>query len=122
MDTLWQALFENGVVIDVTHIGDDDAVAVKAVADILVDGEGTYYEAVGTSKRDKHDPADHAIGVKLAAGRAIRDLGRQIHRDAQELVRRQSDKAAEQKKAQEKALKAKKKRAKELRKRLAQDD
>lgn len=69
--------------INVAHT--DEATVVTATAVIA----GTVYETVESSKKDERDKANSEIGIKLAAGRAIRQLGRNILRDANDLVRQQ---------------------------------
>ena len=69
------------VQVEVLHT--DDATIVRASA--LVGG--TIFEATESSKRDHLDKPNTEIGVKLATGRAIRKLGRQILHDANALVR-----------------------------------
>jgi len=69
--------------IDVAHT--DEATVVTATAVVA----GTVYEVAESSKKDDKDRANAEIGIKLAAGRAIRQLGRNILRDANDLVRKQ---------------------------------
>lgn len=81
-------------------VGNDDAVVAKATINFF--GGEDYVSVTESSKRDAGDPVNHEIGTKLAIGRALRQLGRELLRDAQEGVREQ----ARVKKAQEEAAAA----------------
>jgi hypothetical protein len=59
-------------------IATDDVVAVEV--DAVVDGFN-FYSAKGVARRDAADEPNVSIGLKLALGRAIRQLGRDILHD-----------------------------------------
>jgi len=65
-----------------------DEKAEVVTAEVGVDVDGVFYSAVGTSKTAHPDKFDPEIGVKIATGRAIRQLGRNILKDGQDEVHR----------------------------------
>jgi hypothetical protein len=94
---------------------DSDVIAVEVEA--VVNGFD-YYFAKAASRRHPEDKQDSELGTKLAVGRAIRQIGRDILRDAQERVR-ENDKALDsQKQASEDARKKKEQRTRQIRKQL----
>lgn len=64
--------------------GNGDVTVVKASLEL---DNYEVFEAVGASRRDPQDSKNNEIGVKLALGRAIRQIGRDILREAQDGVR-----------------------------------
>lgn len=64
-----------------THAPDCTIVEVMATVGY------TDYTAIGSSKRDPIDDYDPEIGVELAMGRAIRQLGREILKNANAGIR-----------------------------------
>lgn len=78
--------------VELIFIGNNDVTAV--VANI-----GPYL-AVGTSRRDPADKADPVIGANLAAGRAIRQLGRHILSETNKAIRQAAYAAERQREAQ----------------------
>lgn len=106
----YAALFgdEPTVGLSATVLNDGNDVFVAKVTASL-DGY-LHFEATGSSRRDPSDPENYELGLKLAVGRALRDLGRQIHREAQEDIRIQSDKDKRQAEAQAEAHKRKNER------------
>jgi hypothetical protein len=74
------------VQLHINVLGTDDVVVAQAQAVI----EGTdVFTATGSSRRDPSDPVSYETGAKLAIGRAVRQLGRNILHDGQDLVRAQ---------------------------------
>lgn len=76
---------DEGITIDKV-VKADGVVAVQVSATIDVGYTVDEYVATGAAKCDPRDKADPEIGTKLALGRAIRQLGRDILKDAQNLV------------------------------------
>jgi hypothetical protein len=104
--------------VTVTILTDGDVTVVKAGVILDYDSNSSWfsdYEVVESSRRNPGDPENDEIGVKLAVGRAIRSLGRMIHRDAQESVREQAEREDKQREAAERAALAKAARAAEIR-------
>lgn len=75
---------EPSAVMSIKVHGTGDVTVVKAELDI--DGYEIFI-STGASRRDPNDLRNNEIGVKLALGRAIRQIGRDILREAQEGVR-----------------------------------
>jgi hypothetical protein len=100
--------------VGIQLIGDEDATVVKASAWIGDD----YYESVGSARRDPRDIPNASIGLNLAVGRAIRQLGRDILSDGQERVREADEFSKRQAEAGAEARKRKDERAKALKKQL----
>lgn len=82
-------------------LGTDDVVVAEA--EIVLDGGYEYYAARSSSRRDPSDAPNSEIGTKLAIGRAVRQLGREILKDGQSLVREQERARRKQAEAAEKA-------------------
>lgn len=78
--------------VELTIVGNQDAkVAIATIGD---------WSAIGVSKRDPEDKPNEAIGEALAAGRAIRQLGRKILSDTNKEIRQEAYAAQQQKIAQ----------------------
>jgi hypothetical protein len=73
----------------------DDA----AIADLFVSVDGIMYGAQGTSRRNPTDPINDAVGSRLATARALKQIARQMTRDAYAEV----DEVARQQRAQSEA-------------------
>ena len=72
------------VTAEINLIGTDDAVAAEIEVEI------DYFEAYkvkAVSRRDEKDNPNNEIGAKLALGRAFRQLGRELLKEAQGMVR-----------------------------------
>lgn len=82
-------------------VATDDVVAAEVGAWVGPE----LYTAEGTSKRDKKDKPDTTVGLKLALGRAIRQLGRNILHDGQLAVHEADKLRQAQAKAGEEARK-----------------
>lgn len=95
-----------------TVITGKSSVAVEA--ETILDG--VIYSASGTSKCDPVDSFDYEIGLQLATGRAIRQLGRDIYKAGNDRVKQNDRIRAKQKAEQEKLLKIKQTKARLARK------
>lgn len=74
---------------------------VVAEADIWLEDSSEYYTSKASSRRDPSDTPNSETGLKLALGRAIRQLGREILKDGQALVRQAEVKRQAQEQAAE---------------------
>lgn len=92
----------------------DDVVGVVVEAQVGYD----LFVANGVAKRDPGDDANTEIGLKLAMGRAVRQLGREILKDANRLVSEAAAVKQSQDKAREAARKRKAARARAAKKAL----
>lgn len=97
------------VEVGINSITDGDVVAVEATA--WINGVDLY-KVSASSRRDPHDPCNPEIGVKLAVGRALRQLGREILKEGQDGVRRQDKARRTQELASQEARNRKEKRRK----------
>jgi hypothetical protein len=93
--------------LEVLHT--DDATVVRATAIV----GNTEFQATASSRRDKQDNPNAEIGVKLAVGRAIRQLGRDILHDANALVHMQDEARASREAAKARIKEERERRAKE---------
>jgi hypothetical protein len=77
---------------DATRVGGVTTVVVSCQVNRPVDADGTAeareYVAAGASVCDQRDARDPHLGLRLALGRAVKDLGAQIKRDAWRDVQR----------------------------------
>ena len=92
--------------INVFLSGDESAITAQAIY------KDEFVEVVtnASSKRMNGDPFDARIGMHLAAGRAIRDLGRALLRNGNDLVKMEATRqrmAEEHRRAQDKERKRK---------------
>lgn len=94
-------------------ISTDDATAVEIAVWI---NENELFLAKAVSRRDPIDPVNPEIGLKLALGRAIRQLGRDILKEANMLVSEQDERRKRQTEASDRAHSLKIKRAQEAKK------
>jgi uncharacterized protein DUF1876 len=80
------------------------------------------FECTGIARRSPQDRNDAQVGIELAMGRAIRQLGRQMLHEANEMVRRNStrDKRQRQAEADHQAQRAEMRKAREEAKALLQ--
>lgn len=69
---------EGGNIRLTAHV--DGRRVTTAVAQVSV--EGKAYEAMGTAVKMPDDEYQASVGVRLAVGRALRDLGRQLTRES----------------------------------------
>jgi len=101
------------VAIIVTNAVVTDSVAAIEVG-VWVNGDGAaeYFVAKGDSRRDPRDKNDPEVAFKLALGRAIRQVGRDILSDGQTKVREHDHVARRQAEASKAAFKKRKKAAK----------
>ncbi len=99
MDEYGQTNTEAGINIRLANTDD----VVVAEVDVWVDGNNgyEYYTSKASSRRDPSDTPNTDIGLKLALGRAIRQLGREILKDGQALVREAENKRQSQLEAAE---------------------
>jgi hypothetical protein len=74
-----------GIDVEVSAEGFTDGRKVHVVVATAFVG-GTVFTEAGTGLRDEHDEFRDEIGAKLALGRALRDLGRQLTRTAMKEV------------------------------------
>lgn len=95
------ALTRNNTGMSVRVMSTDDVVVAEA--DIYLDEGFEYYTSRASSRRDPSDSPNVEIGLKLALGRAIRQLGREILKDGQDLVREAEKKRQRQEEAAEEA-------------------
>jgi hypothetical protein len=107
-------MFDNAIYV-ISTISNDDVTAVKVGA--VVDDWDTY-EAIGVSKRDPRDKPNKSIAAKLALGRAIRQLGRDILHDGHAEVAQADAVRASQEAASAAGRERKAKRIKEAKKAL----
>lgn len=92
--------------VDILTVEDGDKVTTVVVTGL--DGR----TGVGTARRDPIDRPIPGLGLKLATGRALRDLGRKLLHDANTEVRRQSQlREVERAAAKKRRKQAKKNRA-----------
>ncbi len=83
------------VCVQIIHT--EDATVAQAT---LWSGED-YFTAKGSSRRDPADVDNREVGIKLALGRALRQLGREILKDGNNLVRQEDIKRKTQQAATE---------------------
>lgn len=72
-------------------IQNEDVTAVRASLNCFGSGMWISKTAVGTAKRHSVDKADPQLGIELATGRALRQLGRELLKDGNKKVNRQKD-------------------------------
>lgn len=110
----WRLMLDNAIYVS-TIISTDDVTAVRVGA--VIDNWDVY-EAVGISKRDPRDKPDQSIASKLAFGRAVRQLGRDILHDGHAEVAKADAIRASQEAASAAGRERKAKRIKEAKKAL----
>jgi len=106
----------------VTHIEDPREGTVAVRVEVMI--RGRYYAEVGSAKCARHDQYDPQIGYQLAAGRAFRQIGRNmlsegnraVHDADKEREHREAAAATAEAERQKKARKAAKKMWKEAKK------
>lgn len=98
--------------MNINIIETEDVVAVEVSTWV---GQSFFF-ASGSSKRDPADKQNPEIGLQLALGRAVRQLGREILKSANYLVREEDARAKKQKEASEAAKKLRAERAKQAKK------
>lgn len=84
--------------VETTH--SPDCTIVEATATVGY----VQYIAIGTSKRDPQDEYDPEVGVQLAFGRAVRQLGREILKNANAQVKEADAARLKRAEGQRKAL------------------
>lgn len=99
--------------VDVNVIVDEARGIISAEA--FYDGASRPYYGVGSARLNEEDKYDEKIGLKLAIGRAIKDLGREIEREGWAEVRSRDN----QRKAQAEANAIRKAEAEKRRKAAA---
>lgn len=92
---------------------------VVAEAEVWLDGGYEFYTSKASSRRDPSDTPNAETGLKLALGRAVRQLGREILKDGQALVRQAEIKRQSQEQAAEESRARKALRAAEARSELS---
>jgi hypothetical protein len=83
-----------------------DIIATEDVITVVANDFSERHQAVGVSRRHPDDQQDQDLGLMLAQGRALRQLGRNILREANEQVRKNADAARRQEEASQAAKKA----------------
>lgn len=86
--------------VDVNVIVDEARGVISAEA--FYNGANRPYYGVGSARLNEEDKYDETIGLKLAVGRAIKDLGREIEREGWAEVRSRDEERQAQKEANEK--------------------